>query len=88
MQIKQYVLQRVSNYHLPNTKSNSNHQDLPLEEVRAHHEQVLEKAIKEPDSALMMIDPLRMSGTLPDYQCDFLQVRVYAQTLEGTRFDS
>jgi len=59
---------------------------LTHEEVRAINERVLEKAINQPDSALMMIDSLR--GTLPDYRCDYLRAKVYGQTLEGMWLDS
>ncbi len=76
---------------------------LTHEEVRAINERVLEKAISSPDSALMMIEKLRMgdlsvidttgaslqwSGPLPDYRCDYLRAKVYAQTLEGMWLDS
>lgn len=58
------------------------------EEIRKLNTLVLEKAINEPDSAFMMIDSLRTSGILPDYRCDFLQAKIYAQTLEDMRLDS
>ena len=63
-------------------------QDLRHDEIKELNARVLEKAIIEPDSALMMIDSLRVSGTLPDYRCDFLRAKIYAQTLEGPRLDS
>ena len=59
---------------------------LTHDEVRAINERVLEKAIGSPDSALMIIDSLR--STLPDYRCDYLRAKVYAQTLEGAWLDS
>ena len=73
------------------------------DEVRAINERVLEKAIGSPDSALMMIERLRAGdfsvidttgaslqwrGPLPDYRCDYLRAKVYAQTLEGMWLDS
>ena len=58
------------------------------EEIRKLNTLVLEKAINEPDSAFMMIDSLRTSGILPDYRCDFLRAKIYAQTLEDMRLDS
>ncbi len=76
---------------------------LTPDEVVAVNEQVLEKAISQPDSALMMIERLRAgdfsvldtttaslqwSGPLPDYRCDYLRAKVYAQTLEGLWLDS
>ena len=60
--------------------------ELTHEEVRAINERVLEKAIDQPDSALMMISSLR--DTLPDYRCDYLRAKVYGQTLEGAWLDS
>ena len=63
-------------------------QDLRHEEIKELNARVLEKAIGEPDSALMMIDSLRVSGMLPDYRCDFLRAKIYAQTLEGSCLDS
>ncbi|MBR4534298.1 MAG: AraC family transcriptional regulator [Bacteroidaceae bacterium] len=78
-------------------------QGLTHEEVVAINEQVLEKAIGQPDSALMMIEQLRAgdysaidttevslqwSGPLPDYRCDYLRAKVYAQSLEGMWLDS
>ena len=78
-------------------------QELTHEEVAAINEQVLEKAIGQPDSALMMIEQLRAGnlsvldttgmslqwrGPLPDYRCDYLRAKVYAQTLEGMWLDS
>lgn len=62
--------------------------DLRHDEIKELNARVLEKAISEPDSALMMIDSLRVSGTLPDYRCDFLRAKIYAQTLEGVQLDS
>ena len=71
---------------------------LAHDEVVAINEQVLEKAISSPDSALMMIERLRNGDftvidttgmspiwrePLPDYRCDYLRAKVYAQTLEG-----
>jgi hypothetical protein len=76
---------------------------LTHDEVRAINERVLEKAIGQPDSALMMIEGLRVGdfsvidttgaslqwrGPLPDYRCDYLRAKVYAQTLEGMWLDS
>ena len=58
------------------------------EEISKLNTLVLEKAINEPDSAFMMIDSLRTSGILPDYRCDFLRAKIYAQTLEDMRLDS
>ena len=73
------------------------------DEVVAINEQVLEKAISQPDSALMMIERLRAgdfsvidttgvslqwSGPVPDHFCDYFRAKVYAQTLEGVRLDS
>ena len=59
---------------------------LTHDEVVAINERVLEKAISSPDSALMMIEGLR--DTLPDYRCDYLRAKVYAQSLEGMWLDS
>ena len=76
---------------------------LTHDEVAAINERVLEKAIGQPDSALMMIEGLRVGdfsvidttgaslqwrGPLPDYRCDYLRAKVYAQTLEGMWLDS
>ena len=76
---------------------------LTHDEVAAINERVLEKAIGQPDSALMMIEGLRAGdfsvidttgaslqwrGPLPDYRCDYLRAKVYAQTLEGMWLDS
>ena len=73
------------------------------DEVVAINERVLEKAIGQPDSALMMIEQLRAGnlsvldttgmslqwrGPLPDYRCDYLRAKVYAQSLEGMWLDS
>lgn len=78
-------------------------EDLSHDEVRAINAWVLEKAISQPDSALMMIERLRrgdltgidttglsvrVNGPLPDYRCDFLRAKVYGQTLEGEWLDS
>jgi AraC-like DNA-binding protein len=77
--------------------------NLSHDEVRAINAWVLEKAINQPDSALMMIERLRggdlagidttglsvrVNGPLPDYRCDYLRVKVYAQSLEGMWLDS
>ena len=77
--------------------------NLSHDEVRAINAWVLEKAISQPDSALMMIERLRrgdltgidttglsvrVNGPLPDYRCDFLRAKVYGQTLEGMWLDS
>ena len=76
---------------------------LTHDEVRAINERVLEKAIGQPDSALMMIERLRAgdfsvidttgaslqwSGPLPDYRCDYLRAKVYGQPLERMWLDS
>ena len=76
---------------------------LTHDEVAAINERVLEKAIGQPDSALIMIEGLRAGdfsvidttgaslqwrGPLPDYRCDYLRAKVYAQTLEGMWLDS
>lgn len=63
-------------------------QDLRHDEIKALNALVLEKAIGEPDSAMMMIDSLKTNGILPDYRCDFLRAKIYAQTLEGSWLDS
>ena len=77
--------------------------ELTHDEVVAINERVLEKAIGQPDSALMIIEGLRAGdysvidttgmslqwrGPLPDYRCDYLRAKVYAQTLEGMWLDS
>ena len=77
--------------------------NLSHDEVRAINAWVLEKAINQPDSALMMIERLRggdlagidttglsvrVNGPLPDYRCDYLRAKVYAQSLEGMWLDS
>ena len=77
--------------------------ELTHDEVVAINERVLEKAIGQPDSALMMIEQLRAGnlsvfdttgmslqwrGPLPDYRCDYLRAKVYAQSLEGMWLDS
>ena len=77
--------------------------ELTHDEVVAINERVLEKAIGQPDSALMIIEGLRAgdysvidttgmslkwSGPVPDYRCDYLRAKVYAQTLEGMWLDS
>ena len=71
-------------------------QGLTHEDVVAINERVLEKAIGQPDSALMMIEGLRAgdyslidttgaslqwNGPLPDYRCDYLRAKVYGQSL-------
>lgn len=76
---------------------------LTHEEVVAVNEWVMEKAIGQPDSALMMIERLRggdlagidttglsvrMSGPVPNHLCDYFRAKVYAQTLEGAWLDS
>ena len=76
---------------------------LTHDDVRAINERVLEKAIGQPDSALIIIERLRAgdfsvidttgmslqwSGALPDYRCDYLRAKVYAQSLEGMWLDS
>ena len=76
---------------------------LTHDEVVAINERVLEKAISQPDSALMMIERLRAGdfsvidttgaslqwrGPLPDHFCDYFRAKVYAQTLEGEWLDS
>ena len=76
---------------------------LTHDEVAAINERVLEKAIGQPDSALMMIEGLRAGdfsvidttgaslqwrGPLPDYRCDYLRAKVYGQSLEGMWLDS
>ena len=76
---------------------------LTHDEVVAINERVLERAIDQPDSALMIIERLRAGdlsvidttgmslqwrGALPDYRCDYLRAKVYAQTLEGMWLDS
>ena len=78
-------------------------EDLSHDEVRAINAWVLEKAISQPDSALMMIERLRggdlagidttglsvrVNGPLPDYRCDYLRAKVYGQSLEGMWLDS
>ena len=63
-------------------------QDLSHDEIRELNTLVLEKAIGEPDCSLMMIDSLKTNGILPDYRCDFLRAKIYAQTLEGAQLDS
>ena len=77
--------------------------NLSHDEVRAINAWVLEKAINQPDSALMMIERLRggdlagidttglsvrVNGPLPDYRCDYLRAKVYGQSLEGMWLDS
>lgn len=77
--------------------------ELTHDEVVAINERVLEKAIGQPDSALIIIERLRAgdfsvidttgmslqwSGSLPDYRCDYLRAKVYAQSLEGMWLDS
>ncbi len=76
---------------------------LTHDEVAAINERVLEKAIGQPDSALMMIERLRAGDfsvidttgaslqwnePLPDYRCDYLRAKVYGQSLEGMWLDS
>ena len=76
---------------------------LTHEEMVAINERVLEKAISQPDSALMMIERLRAgdfsvidttgaslqwSGPCPDHFCDYFRAKVYSQTLEGEWLDS
>ena len=73
------------------------------DDVVAINERVLEKAISQPDSALMMIERLRAgdfsvidttgvslqwSGPVPDHFCDYFRAKVYAQALEGVWLDS
>ena len=77
--------------------------NLSHDEVRAINAWVLEKAINQPDTALMMIERLsggdlagidttglsvRVNGPLPDYRCDYLRAKVYGQSLEGMWLDS
>ena len=76
---------------------------LTHDEVVAINERVLEKAISQPDRALMMIERLRAGdfsvidttgaslqwrGPLPDHFCDYFRAKVYSQTLEGEWLDS
>ena len=78
-------------------------EELTHDEVVAINERVLEKAIGQPDSALIIIERLRAgdfsvidttgmslqwSGSLPDYRCDYLRAKVYGQSLEGIWLDS
>ena len=51
-------------------------QGIDHNEIRALNAQVLETAISQPDSALMMIDSLRVNGLLADYRCDYLRAKV------------
>ena len=58
------------------------------EEIRELNQQVLKAANESPDSALLMIYSLSTSGTLPDYRCDFLRAKIYAQSLDSLWLDS
>lgn len=58
------------------------------EEIRELNQQVLKAANESPDSALLMINSLSTSGTLPDYRCDFLRAKIYAQSLDSLWLDS
>ena len=58
------------------------------EEIRELNQQVLKSANESPDSALLMINSLSTSGTLPDYRCDFLRAKIYAQSLDSLWLDS
>lgn len=74
---------------------------LTHEEVVAVNQWIMQKAISQPDSALMMIERLRsgdlsgidtagivLRGPVPDYLCDYFRAKVYSQTLEGVWLDS
>ena len=58
------------------------------EEIRELNQQVLKAANESSDSALLMINSLSTSGTLPDYRCDFLRAKIYAQSLDSLWLDS
>ena len=74
---------------------------LTHEEVVAVNQWIMQKAISQPDSALMMIERLRtgdfsvidttgivLRGPVPNYLCDYFHAKVYSQTLEGAWLDS
>ena len=68
------------------------------QELRELYKEVLTAAISNPDSAMMMIERLRVGapagisfrqhGAVPDYQTDLMRAKIYSQSLEGTRLDS
>lgn len=58
------------------------------EELKELYQQVLTVADESPDSAMLMIDSLRRGGTLPDYRCDFLCAKIFAQSSDSLRLDS
>lgn len=68
------------------------------QELRELYKEVLTAAISNPDSAMMMIERLRVGapagisfrqhGAVPDYHADLMRAKIYAQSLEGTRLDS
>ena len=100
---KSYVIGMLAGLAVMGCGRSTGNEDLSHDEVRAVNAWVLEKAISQPDSALMMIERLRrgdltgidttglsvrVNGPLPDYRCDFLRAKVYCQTLEGEWLDS
>lgn len=68
------------------------------QELRELYKEVLTAAISNPDSAMLMIERLRVGapagislkqrGALPDWHADLMRARIYAQSLEGERLDS
>ena len=58
------------------------------EEIRELNHQVLKAANESPDSAMLMIDSLKSVGTLPDYRCDYLRAKIYAQSPDIVCLDS
>lgn len=67
---------------------NAGRQGLSGDDMRNLNHQVLNAANSSPDSAMRMIDSLKMSGTIPDYHCDYLRAKIYSQSLDSIRLDS
>lgn len=65
-----------------------NEQGLSGDMVRKLNHQVLDAANASPDSAMQMIDSLRINGILPEYRCDFLRAKIYSQSSDSLWLDS
>lgn len=72
--------------------------DFTSQELQEVFKEVLTVAINQPDSAMLMIEklrvgdstliPFRQGSVLPDYYIDLLRAKVFAQSLEDRRPDS
>ncbi|MBQ9654469.1 MAG: helix-turn-helix transcriptional regulator [Prevotella sp.] len=61
---------------------------LKQHEIISLYQQVLTAANASPDSALLMIDSLRQTGTVSDYHTDLMRAKIYAQSLDYLWLDS